>query len=237
MEKKFKFSDKTAVSKIVYLTVIAILCVSAIVIGIVASNSRKKADGAIPPEDTGSNTDTENPGEDENKPGDSQGGSNDSAGGESKPEVKLTFVSPVVGTVIKSHSATVPVFSVTLDEWRIHTGLDISVEEGAEVMAAADGEVTAVYNDPMLGRTVEITHSDTHKSYYSNLDKDGVTVAVGDKLEVGDVIGCVGDSSISELCDEPHLHFEMKVSGVSVNPLDHITEESKEASLGIVSGE
>ena len=51
MEKKFKFSDKTKVSKIVYATVIAILCISAIVIGIVAANSRKQE--TLPPEDDG----------------------------------------------------------------------------------------------------------------------------------------------------------------------------------------
>ena len=48
MEKKFKFSDKAMVSKVVYLTVIAILCVSAIVIGIVAANNRKKVDNNTP---------------------------------------------------------------------------------------------------------------------------------------------------------------------------------------------
>ena len=229
MEKKFKFSDKNAVSKIVYLTVIAILCVSAIVIGIVAANSRKKNEV---PEEPGTNEGTNN--------GENNSDGENSNGEENKEENKkptLTFVSPAAGTVIKSHSTTVPVFSNTLDEWRIHTGLDISTDEGAAVYASADGEVTNVYNDPMLGQTVEITHSDTHKSYYSNLGRDNVECKVGDKVNSGTVIGYVGDTTISELADEPHLHFELKVSGASVNPLDYFTEESKLASLGIVSGE
>lgn len=228
MEKKFKFSDKNAVSKIVYLTVIAILCVSAIVIGIVAANSRKKteipetppaSEGETPSTDNGNNT---NPGDESNE-------------NEKPTTPTLIFVSPVTGTVIKSHSTTVPVFSNTLDEWRIHTGLDISAEDGAVVCSAADGEVTRVYNDPMLGQTVEITHSDTHKSYYSNLAKDTITCKAGDKVSAGQTIGYIGDTTISELADEPHLHFELKVSGASVNPLDYITNESKLASLGIVS--
>ena len=229
MEKKFKFSDKNAVSKIVYLTVIAILCVSAIVIGIVAANSRKKTEvPETPPTTDGENNNGEN-------------NENENSGGENNENEKptaptLVFVSPVTGTVIKSHSATVPVFSNTLDEWRIHTGLDISADDGAEVCSAADGEVTRVYNDPMLGQTVEITHSDTHKSYYSNLSKDTVKCKEGDKVSAGQIIGNIGDTTISELADEPHLHFELKVSGTSVNPLDYISEESKLASLGIVSG-
>lgn len=229
MEKKIKFSDKNAVSKIVYLTVIAILCVSAIVIGIVASNSRKKTEvGENPPASDGGSLD--------NGATENNGGTSDTEKEDKPTSAALVFVSPVVGTVTKSHSSTTPVFSNTLDEWRIHTGLDITADEGAEVSAAADGEVTAVYNDPMLGQTVEITHSGTHKSYYSNLAKETVKCKKGDMVSSGQVIGYIGDTTISELADEPHVHFEIKVSGVAVNPLDYITEESKAASLGIVSG-
>ena len=231
MEKKFKFSDKNAVSKIVYLTVIAILCVSAIVIGIVASNSRKK------PSDTDTNPPiSDGTGDESNNGGNNNDGGNEN-GGNAEDKPTLSFISPVSGTVYKSHSTTTPVFSNTLDEWRIHTGIDISTDEGAEVVAVCDGEVTGVYNDPMLGQTVEITHSDTHKSYYSNLEKDSVAREVGATVKQGEVIGYVGDTTISELADEPHLHFEFKVSGESVNPLDYFTEESKLTSLGIVSGE
>ena len=231
MEKKFKFSDRSTVSKIVYLTVIAILCVSAIVIGIVAANSRKDNGTDLPPvSDGGSNNgNTDN--------GGNTGGNTDSGTADPKPELKVSFVSPVVGTVIKSHSATVPVFSETLEEWRIHTGLDISVEDNSEVYASCAGEVTGVYTDPMLGVTVELTHSDTHKTYYSNLNADTVALKVGDKVDQGAFIANVGDSSISEIADEPHLHFELKVNGTSVNPLDYISDDSKEASLGIVGGE
>ena len=238
MEKKFKLSDKSTVSKVVYLTVIAILCVGAIVIGIVSANSRKKANVEDPIKDSSQSGDStqdsgkENNGntDTENKP------STDNGNGNTAPKPALTFVSPVVGTVVKSHSTTVPVFSNTLDEWRIHTGLDIMADEGAEVYASCSGEVTNDYTDPMLGKTVEITHSDTHKTYYSNLSADGITVSVGDSVQMGDVIGVVGDTTVSEMADEPHIHFEMKINNVSVNPLDYLTEESKSASLGIVSG-
>ncbi len=225
MEKKFKFSDKSTASKIIYATVIAILCISAIVIGIVVANGRKPNTEENPPVSDGGNQD-------------GGGNSNDNTeppADDEKPEVKLTFVSPAVGTVAKSHSTTVPVFSNTLDEWRIHTGLDITTDDGAQVFAAAGGEVSAVYNHPMLGKTLEITHSDTHKTVYSNLASDSVTLEVGAKVNSGDVIGAVGDTSVIELADEPHLHFELLISDVSVNPLDYIEEQSKQASLGIVA--
>ena len=230
MEKKFKFSDKDTASKVVYLTVIAILCVSAIVIGIVAANNRKKTDDTTPPTSDGGMSDS----------GSADNGAEDIKPPENTEDTKpkpLSFASPVVGTVIKSHSTTVPVFSNTLEEWRIHTGLDIMADEGADVLAAADGEVTGVYQDPMLGRTVEISHGDTHKTYYSNLDADAILVKVGDIVSLGDKIGVIGDTTVSEMADEPHLHFEMLVSGTSVNPLDYFSDESKKESLGIISGE
>ena len=231
MEKKIKFSDKGAVQKIVYLTVIAILCVSAIVIGIVSANGRKtvtpdEPDNGQTGEAPGGNTDGE-----DGAPDDGTEAKPDDGGNTTTPS--LTFVSPAVGTVIKSHSATVPVFSETLDEWRIHTGMDVSTEEGANVVAAESGEVVAVYKHPMLGYTVEIKHNDTHKSIYQNLGTDSVKVKVGDRVSRGDVIACVGDSTVIEIADEPHLHFELMVNGVSVNPLDYFTDESKKASLGI----
>ena len=238
MEKKFKFSDKSKVSKLVYATVIAILCVSAIVIGIVAANSRRQVDTENPDSGITDGSGNNNGGSTDGGSGNNGGSSGDTGSGDTPaPQPKLSFVSPVVGTVIKSHSTTVPVFSETLDEWRIHTGIDISTAENAEVYAAEAGKVSAVYNDPMLGKTVEITHSDSHKTRYSNLSADSVKLAVGDEVAAGALLGNIGESSISELCDEPHLHFEMLVNDAMVNPLDYISEESKEASLGIVSGE
>ena len=78
-----------------------------------------------------------------------------------------------------------------------------------------------------------IDHGSGVKSYYSNLEDNDLIARVGTLLKAGDLIGEVGDSSISELAEEPHLHFEVKVSDVSVDPLEYISTESKRASLGI----
>ncbi len=221
MDKKVKFSDQPTRVKVIYAAVIAVLCITAIVIGIVSAASRKNETpndpGTTPPADDGTTEETPGDGttEEENK----------------EPE-KLSFVAPVVGQVTKHHSLDTPVFSDTLQEWRVHTGIDIAADEGSEVYAAAKGTVTGVYSDPFLGKTVEITHSGGVVSVYSNLGSN-TAVKVGDEVESGAKIGAVGDSSLSELADEAHLHFGVKVDGVSVNPLDYISEESKQASLGI----
>ena len=228
MEKKFKFSDNPTVAKAIYGAVIALLCITAIIVGIIAANNRKKDNPGNtdkPPvsDGTGDNGD-ETPG------GDNNGGDN-----QEKPNA-VTFISPVAGTVMKNHSTTVPVYSETLEEWRIHTGIDISTEEGADVFAAASGEVTKVYSHPLLGKSVEITHDGGVKTVYSNLSAENLP-AVGAKVLSGEKIGNVGDSAVSEIADEAHLHFEVLVNDASVNPLDYITEESKKTSLGITDEE
>ena len=217
MEKKFKFADQPTKVKVLYAVAVAVLCITAIVIGIVSVASQKEET----PENNTPPVSDETPNE---------GGAGDETPEEPKPVV---YVSPAVGAVTKNHSIDTPVFSTTLGEWRVHTGIDISAEEGAEVRAVADGTVTRVYNDPMHGRTVEIAHAGDVVSVYSNLSNDGVTVKEGDAVSSGAKIGVIGDTSLTELADESHLHFEIKLKGVSVNPLDYISEESKKASLGI----
>ena len=69
---------------------------------------------------------------------------------------------------------------------------------------------------------------------YSNLSSiNDITVKVGDTVKCGDRIAYVGDSAVYELAEEPHLHFEVLLKDVKVNPLDYINEESKRANLGI----
>lgn len=220
MEKKFKFSDKPPAAKILYATVVAILCLTAIIIGIVAAANKRPDPTPSEKPSEGGSAEGEQPGEENEQPEDTT----------PKP---LAFISPIVGSVVKDHDLSMPVFSHTLGEWRVHAGIDISAEEGANVYASEAGVVSALYSDPMLGYTVELTHSGGIITRYSNLESASADIKVGDTVESGAVIGRVGDTSTSELAEEPHLHFEMLLDGKKVHPLDYITKESKKASLGI----
>ena len=119
MDKKFKLSDQPQKVKIIYASVIAVLCVTAMVIGIFSSLD--KNEGMLDENPTvnlpvDSETNNQSPSETEKE--------------ENKEPDKLTFVSPVVGNITKGHSIDTPVFSDTLNEWRVHTGIDISADEG-----------------------------------------------------------------------------------------------------------
>lgn len=82
------------------------------------------------------------------------------------------------------------------------TGVDLTAAEGAPVRAAANGTVTAVYDDELLGTTVVIGHDDGCVTYYQNLAATPV-VSAGDKVEAGQTIGSVGRTALLEVGRTP----------------------------------
>lgn len=142
-----------------------------------------------------------------------------------------TLSLPVNGKVTREHDPSVQVFSPTLEEWRVHLGIDIMAETGAPVCAAADGKIKSVTDDALYGTCVEIEHTAGAVTVYKNLSDalpDGIKA--GKTVRAGQLIGAVGDGCIVELSDEPHLHFEMTVNGESVDPMDYFSA-SDTASL------
>ena len=129
---------------------------------------------------------------------------------------------PVEGSVIWGYAMDQLLYSVTLDQWTTHPGIDIACEQGTEVKAAIAGTVTAVYEDDALGMCVAIEHTNGRSSLYANLARN-IPVAEGKKVNAGDVIGTVGDTALSECSALPHLHFGFFVDGKPVSPMDYVT--------------
>lgn len=233
LEKKIKFTNKPGAAKIIYGVIIAILCITAIIVGIVAANNRKTP--VTPPDETPGDTTPDGTNPDGTNPDGTTPGEKPDEKPEEKPgNEKMSFIAPTVGKVVKEHSLTVPVYSETLEEWRVHPGIDVSCDEGADVFCAYDGVVKDVYADPLYGFTVVIDHGNDVVSVYSNLDSSSkATPKKGDEVKLGDKIGNVGDGALFELAEETHLHFEVELKGVAVNPLDYISDEAKKVSLGM----
>lgn len=100
---------------------------------------------------------------------------------------------------------------------RSHNGLDIANRVGTNVIAPGDGVVTRVTRLPSLGKLVEISHGYGVKTLYGHLSK--TLVKVGQKIKRGDNIAAMGNTGRST---GPHLHYEVKVNGVHVNPSRYI---------------
>lgn len=128
-----------------------------------------------------------------------------------------TFVNPVDGEKIKDYSSDNLVYSVTLDEWTTHLGIDYKSEKTDIVKASADGKIKSIKNDPRYGLTVVIEHTNGFESVYSNL-LTAEFITVGEEVKQGQTIATVGNTARFEIADETHLHFEIKQNGESVDP-------------------
>jgi len=134
------------------------------------------------------------------------------------------FVSPAAGYVMKSHSGDTPVFSATMNDYRPHLGVDISGSVGDDVYACATGTIKEIWEDPMSGNCISISHDGGAVSIYRNLSPSvPENITVGATVSAGEVIGSIGDTSLLEIADEPHVHFELTINGEQVDPAAYIT--------------
>lgn len=100
-----------------------------------------------------------------------------------------------------------------------HSGLDLAVPIGSDVRASGGGMVRDTGTDPAYGVFVLLQHPDGYESMYGHLSR--VLVAVGDSVRVGQVIALSGNTGRSTA---PHLHFEIRRDGRSVDPLALVRE-------------
>ena len=145
-----------------------------------------------------------------------------------------TLSLPTVGYLGKEHDPTVQVFSNTLGEWRVHLGIDIVTEAAAPVYPAAKGKIKQISDDPMWGKCIWIEHEGDAVSVYRGLaDELPAGIEVGVSVTEDTLIGAVGEGGVLELADEPHLHFEMKVKGADVDPIEYFSKSALETLSAI----
>ncbi len=130
---------------------------------------------------------------------------------------------PVSGETILDYAMEVLCYNPTTRDWRVHNGIDIAAEPGTEVCAAADGTVYTVYEDETMGTTVVIRHDGGYVTKYASLAEE-VSVAAGQSVKAGDVIGTVGCTALLETAIGDHLHFAVTCNGAVVDPNEFLTE-------------
>lgn len=120
-----------------------------------------------------------------------------------------TFIRPVSAGYISSTYGT---------RWgRLHGGIDYACSTGTSVMASSSGYVVEAGWNGSYGYTILINHPDGKQTRYAHLSR--LYVTYGQSVSQGEVIGLSGNTGNST---GPHLHFEIHVNGVRVNPLDYL---------------
>ena len=121
---------------------------------------------------------------------------------------------PSGGTITSGFGTRLhPVYRV----YRTHYGIDIAAAFGATIVASDRGTViTSAYNSS-YGNYVVISHGNGRSSLYAHMSTR--RVSEGDVVQKGQVIGLIGSTGVST---GPHLHFEIAVNGVRVNPVPYL---------------
>jgi len=118
---------------------------------------------------------------------------------------------------------------------KFHAGMDFTAPTGTEIYATGDG-VVAYRNSSKrgLGNHIIINHGFGLTSIYAHLSD--FNVRIGQKVKRGDVIGYVGSTGMSVA---PHLHYEIKLNGVNVDPVNYyfndLSPEEYERMIEIAS--
>jgi murein DD-endopeptidase MepM/ murein hydrolase activator NlpD len=135
---------------------------------------------------------------------------------------------PVQGIITGSFGERIDPFN---GEGAFHTGVDISTAFGTEVVAPADGVVTHAEDMSGYGRLIEVDHGHGISTRFGHLSAYAVTV--GQHVHRGELIGYVG---MSGRATGPHLHYEVRINNVPVNPYSYLRISPARNSGYLIAG-
>ncbi len=130
---------------------------------------------------------------------------------------------PIEGRVASSFGERQDPFN---GEGTFHSGIDIDAPYGTPVRATGDGDVVNAGRESGYGREIQIDHGHGITTLYGHLSR--IAVLPGQQVTRGQVIGYVGESGRTT---GPHLHYEVRVHDVPVNPHKYLRATYAEAQL------
>ena len=102
----------------------------------------------------------------------------------------------------------------------LHAGLDIAAAPGSPVYAPADGVIVFASYDESYGKLITIDYGYGVTTRFGHLSQ--IYVQVGQRVNKWDVVGAVGNTGRST---GPHLHYEVRINGTAVDPINYILDE------------
>jgi len=131
---------------------------------------------------------------------------------------------PIEGRVASSFGEREDPFN---GEGAFHSGIDIDAPYGTPVRAAAEGDVASASMRAGYGREIVLDHGHDLQTVYGHLS--AIAVLAGQHVTRGQVIGYVGQSGRAT---GPHLHYEVRVHNVPVNPHKYLRTTYEQAEFG-----
>lgn len=135
------------------------------------------------------------------------------------PQQAMGLVRPAAGSVTAPYGMRRhPITGV----WKLHDGTDFGATCGSPIVAGAAGTVLSVASTPAWGNRLVIDHGSTPWGHLVTTynHAEGYVVAVGTRVEKGQVVGRVGSTGLSTGC---HLHFQVWLDARLVDPMTVLT--------------
>lgn len=127
------------------------------------------------------------------------------------------LVWPTVGDILINYSMDKTVYFPTLAQYKYNPALIISAAEGKTIVAAADAQITEVFEDSEIGNAVKMDLGNGYELIYGQLAD--IQVSKGAYVSAGDVIGTVGTPTKYYSVEGSNLYLKLSKDGTPINPL------------------
>lgn len=126
------------------------------------------------------------------------------------------LIRPVAGEVLIPYSMDRTVYFTTLDHYKYNPATIYQVAEGTQVLACAEAQVAAIFNDSEIGQAVTLDLGNGYQVVYGQLQ--GINVAEGDYVAPGQIIGTVAAPTIYYSLEGSNLYFLLEQDGAALDP-------------------
>ena len=130
------------------------------------------------------------------------------------------LVWPIVGDVLINYSMDKTIYFPTLQQYKYNPAIVIAATQGENISAAANGRVTSVGYDPVIGNTVVMDLGNGYELTYGQLEN--IIVSEGSYVNVGDGIGTVASPTKYYSVEGTNVYFKLTKNGEPVNPMSQL---------------
>ena len=130
------------------------------------------------------------------------------------------LVWPIVGDVLINYSMDKTIYFPTLQQYKYNPAIVIAATQGESISAAANGRVTSVGYDPVIGNTVVMDLGNGYELTYGQLEN--IIVSEGSYVSVGDGIGTVASPTKYYSLEGTNVYFKLTKDGEPVNPMSQL---------------